>query len=273
VSAKGKKQTPEWVVKRVKSRSGYHPTPETRIKQSMAKMGQNNPMYGKHLTEEAKQKFRISRAGYRHSPETRQKLRRAKLMFYKEHPEAIDSFKGKNNPMFGKKGILSPMFGKHLSEEARLKLSHSKKGMYQGTKNPFFGKHHSENTKRKLSEKWRTREFRQKNNRLEIKLQNELLKNNITFKTHATLNGRPDLFIEPNICIFVDGCYWRGCSCKFNPKQSGQHAAYIKTRITHDLKINEELASQNLIVIRLKEHEINNNVSACAQKICSFVPK
>jgi len=39
-----------------------------------------------------------------------------------------DALKGDKNPMFGKKGKLSPNFGKHFSEEIRKKFSDIKKG-------------------------------------------------------------------------------------------------------------------------------------------------
>jgi len=86
---------------------------------------------------------------------------------------------GSGNPMYGRRGALSPlfgrtyspehcrhisesqkghtrsfagfgpdnsMFGKHHSEEARAKMSATRKG----SKNGFFGKHHSEETKAKM---------------------------------------------------------------------------------------------------------------------------
>ena len=52
-------------------------------------------------------------------------------------PTFSESMKGKNNPMYGK----------HLSEEAKRKLSEANKG-----NQAFKGRHHSEETKRKLSE-------------------------------------------------------------------------------------------------------------------------
>lgn len=70
--------------------------------------------------------------------------------------------KGKHNPMCGKP---SPMKGKHLSVEARRKLSESRKGKKatdetrrkmsdarKGVNNPHYGKHHSEESRRKMSE-------------------------------------------------------------------------------------------------------------------------
>lgn len=77
-------------------------------------------------------------------------------------------YKGKGNPMYGRKGELSPNYGVKLSdehkrkiskskigispsEETRKKLSDTKKGKLTDKDNPFYGKHHSDDTKRKLS--------------------------------------------------------------------------------------------------------------------------
>ena len=38
-------------------------------------------------------------------------------------------YDGSNNPMYGRKGILAPMYGKHLTEEHRKKISEAKKGI------------------------------------------------------------------------------------------------------------------------------------------------
>lgn len=44
------------------------------------------------------------------------------------------------------------LYGKHLSEETKRKLSEARQGRYCGENNPFYGRKHSETTRRKLSE-------------------------------------------------------------------------------------------------------------------------
>ena len=88
--------------------------------------GEKNPNYGKHHTEE-----------------TRQKMSQAS--------------KGENNPMYGKRGKDSPMYGKQHTEETRRKISQANKGekhpMYgkRGKGTPRYGKHHTEETRNKLA--------------------------------------------------------------------------------------------------------------------------
>lgn len=56
--------------------------------------------------------------GYHHTKESREKMSLKKKGMYK----------GESNPMYGKSGILAPMYGKHLTEEHKRKISEAKKG-------------------------------------------------------------------------------------------------------------------------------------------------
>lgn len=47
--------------------------------------------------------------------------------------------------------------GKKRSEEAKKKMSESRKGRFGGKNHPMFGKHHSEQSKRKMSESQKLR--------------------------------------------------------------------------------------------------------------------
>lgn len=219
-------------------------------------------MFGKPRSPEAIQKFIVSRAGYQHSDDTRKKLSEARLKFYKEHPDAAP--KGERNPMFGKTSVWR---GKHLPEETKLKISQQRIGKYGGTNNSFFGKKHTEITKEKMKDKWKHRSFKEKDNKLELRFQQELKTRNIVFQKQAEILGRPDIFIQPNICIFVDGCYWHGCKCKFNPEWKGPHAEYIRSRMKHDIEINQKLQEAGYVVLRFWEHEIYGDINSCIAKI------
>lgn len=56
--------------------------------------------------------------GYHHTKESKEKMSLIRKGMYK----------GKDNPMYGKSGILAPMYGKHLTEEHKRKISEAKKG-------------------------------------------------------------------------------------------------------------------------------------------------
>lgn len=94
-----------------------NPSDETRQKLSEAKKGENNPMYGKPLSEEIKRKI-------------------------------SEALKGEKNPMYGKP---SPKKGVPRSEETRRKISEALKINPTITKG-MLGKNHSEEACRKISE-------------------------------------------------------------------------------------------------------------------------
>lgn len=89
-------------------------------------MGENNPMFGKIVSEETRKKLSIANANYKASPEARQKI--------------SDALKGRK-----------------FSEEWCTKISISKKNKYSGEHNPMFGKTHSHNSKLLQSEKAKNR--------------------------------------------------------------------------------------------------------------------
>lgn len=49
-------------------------------------------------------------------------------------------------------GKNNSFYGKHHSNESKVKMSKSKEGIHNGSKNPMYGKHHTEETKHKQSE-------------------------------------------------------------------------------------------------------------------------
>ena len=91
-------------------------------------------------------------------------------------------------------------------------------------------------------------------------LQSILSVNGVEYETHKKLYGLPDIFIEPNTCVFVDGCYWHGCN------KCGKIQKDIKIRKLKDNKVNKIL-NKKYKVIRLWEHEINNDLVKCLNKI------
>ena len=88
-----------------------------RISEKMKKRtGALNHMFGKHLSEEAKEKIRLAHLGTHASIETKKKLSEQR------------------------KGTGNPFFGKTHSEETKRKISESNTGKYSGKNNPMFGK-------------------------------------------------------------------------------------------------------------------------------------
>ena len=81
-----------------------------------------NPMYGKHHSEDAKKKISEANKGHSVSDEVRQKIREAQT--------------GARNNNYGKRGELSPLFGKPLSDKTKAKIANANKGKFAGANNP-----------------------------------------------------------------------------------------------------------------------------------------
>jgi len=84
-----------------------------------------------------------------------------------------------------------------------------------------------------------------KDTSIEKKMQEKLLEENIEFEKHKSLIGQPDIFIEPNICIFADGDYWHR---RFGAKERDEY-------------VNKKLKEQGYKVLRFWESEINDNLT------------
>jgi 5-methylcytosine-specific restriction endonuclease McrA len=89
-------------------------------------IGENNPMYGKEITEDIRQKMSESHKGFKHSEESIEKM--------------------KSNSYWK---------GKHHTEETKNVISKANKGRYKGKNNPMYGKHHTEEVKKTISNKKR----------------------------------------------------------------------------------------------------------------------
>ncbi|EMA6345059.1 GIY-YIG nuclease family protein [Bacillus cytotoxicus] len=95
--------------------------------------GENNPNFGKPMSEEQKEKIRLTLTGHSVSEETRKKISIA-------HKEKRLKEKHWN-------------YGRPQSIEQRMNHSKKMKGRYVGSQNPFYGKKHDEQSKKKMSEK------------------------------------------------------------------------------------------------------------------------
>lgn len=84
------------------------PSEETIKKMRESHLGEKSHMYGKHLSEETKNKIKESRKGFRHSEETKKKL--------------SELNKGERNAFYGKRH----------SDESKRKMSNSRKGLLAG---------------------------------------------------------------------------------------------------------------------------------------------
>lgn len=110
---------------------------------------------------------------------------------------------------------------------------------------------------KKLREEFRERRLNQvfpmKNSSLEEMVFKELNNKNVDYKKHFPIKGQPDIvFEDEQIAVFLDGCYWHGCSlCGFDGPKSRP-----KNR---DKEVTASLESKGWTVLRFWEHDIVGN--------------
>jgi very-short-patch-repair endonuclease len=259
---------------------GKHHTEEARKKMSEAHKGQIPWNKGKHLSEEVRRKLSEAHKGKPLTEEWKKRLE--KLWEMK---------RGKHRPEDVRKKISESLKGRHRSEETKRKIGEALKRLWQNPEyrrrvseymsGAFKGRHHSEEARRKISEshkgrhlteEWKRkiseshkreeireklREYRLKqvipvrDTSIEVALQNGLRERGIAFETHKPIYGQPDIFIEPNICVFADGDYWHS----------------LPHVIEKDARVNRVLTEQGYKVLRFWEHEINSNLDRCLDAI------
>lgn len=198
-------------------------------------------------------------------------------LYYIKSRTKSEALKGRHNSLStqfkkGHKGYKANL-GKHHTEESKRKNREKNKGRHHSPKTEF--------TSERIKKMWQDPKYREnklekrlkqvfpvKDTFIEIKLQNKLKDLEIKFIPHYPILGQPDIFIEPNICIFVDGCYWHGCEQCYNRNRMSN---WIKARKVADLLIAQKLINDGYVVLRLWEHEINNNIEEVSNSILKVV--
>lgn len=234
---------------------GIKKSPLTRQRMCQAKIGSNNPMFGKESWNKSKPQPK----------QTRLKISQTKKELLKKGI-IIPWNKGKKTGQAWNKG-LTKNTDSTVAEMAR-KISEVKKKMF---KNPIskesFRERSSESHKKYYKNNpvalEKLKEIRSKiiypriDTKIEQALQNALKKKDVLFTTqHPFYNNecetRMDIAI-PNkkIAIYCDGDYWHNLP---NYKQ-------------RDQKINLALQNAGWKVLRFWESEINSNVENCIKKI------
>ena len=153
--------------------------------------------------------------------------------------------------------LMPPNKGKFFSESHKKNLSISHIGFVP-----------SEETKIKLKLSRARQVIPFRDTKIEIIIQNILSLNKIPHINHKYISNiehkyQCDHFIEPNIIIEDDGCYYHGCHVCFS---NGCCRKNI-----NDTVRNNELEEAGYIVLRFWEHEIKNNIDDCINTIKSVI--
>lgn len=117
-------------------------------------------------------------------------------------------------------------------------------------------------------------QVRSKDTSIELVVRGALHKLGYRFRKHKShLPGRPDIvFCRANVVVFIDGDFWHGY--RFHKWSASLPLFWrnkIGTNVERDMKNVRDLRSRGFHVIRLWQHEIENDLEACLVKVVNAV--
>jgi len=222
-------------------------------------MGVNNPWFGKHFSEEQRQKLSEAHKGQKPSPEAIKKLVLSRIgrplsedtrrTISERRQKRLEELGYLNSPETREKIKLASL-GRHHTPEARKRISEG-----------LVGIHRSIETKKKISNARLKQVLPNKDTSIEKLLQRALEKEGILFVTHYSIMGQPDISLpELKVAVFCDGCYWHGCDvCDIRGK--------ITAKKESDRRVSTKLESEGWKVLRFWEHELTDDLEGCVNRI------
>jgi DNA mismatch endonuclease (patch repair protein) len=182
------------------------------------------------------------------------------------------------------------MKGKKItSSKHKRRMSASATLRFQTQKHPMEGKRHSRATRKLISEQVALNPPRiYKDTSPELYCQKMLKSIGIEFeKQKGIVNPgcRPDLYIEPRICIFVDGDYPHANpnphlipsrTKKIQPGHSPDEIIYRKPARNiwaRDKRITRGLKARGYTVLRFWQSELETETEKCLQKIIKAITR
>lgn len=251
-----------------RSKLGKRPSDITRMRMSDSHRGKPYTRYwkGKVLSEDHRRKIAEGGSGRIVSLATREKIRLArfgtKMNEETRRKIGISGLGRRHSDAFKRKMSLRLIGNKyrvgkpvHHTEETRRKISQS-----------HFGIRPGEETRAKFREHRMRQVLPTKDTLIERLVQNGLRERGVAFETHKAMYGQPDVFIEPNVCVLIDGCYWHFCpACN-----SGKTPDRIqKKNLENDEKVNKRLRDDGYIVLRFWEHDVKKDLDSCLNVVGS----
>ncbi len=233
------------------------------------KMSESHKAYFKN-NQEAKRELSEIRKGTHHSEETRRKISESNKKDYKNNSERkikqVKSLKEwiKNNPKERKKNYEKVKEFYKNNDNARKRISERQKEYFKNNPEAIermrkrtieYFKNNPEAVEI-IRERRVKQVFPIKDTKIEIRMQNALKERNIIFEKHKPIFGQPDIFIEPNLCIFCDGDYWHN----------------LDKGKKRDKIVNKVLTEKGYILLRFWEHRINDNINDCIKEILLSTP-
>jgi len=98
-----------------------------------------------------------------------------------------------------------------------------------------------------------------------------LWRNGLRYRLHAaTPAGRPDVvFPSRRVAVFIDGCFWHGCTKHYVRPRSNEPfwTKKLRENVERDQRQTAELESLGWRVIRVWEHEVFEELSEVVESV------
>lgn len=112
---------------------------------------------------------------------------------------------------------------------------------------------------------------------LEDKVAKELYKHGIRYRrNNSQLLGKPDISIQKyRVVIFIDSCFWHCCPIHGNiPKSNVDYwEKKLIRNIERDLEVNTFYTERGWNLLRIWEHDLDEDFDATINKIIYFIQK
>ncbi len=90
------------------------------------------------------------------------------------------------------------------------------------------------------------------------------------YRLHSKVPGTPDVVIpSAKIALFVDGCFWHGCSRCYKAPTSNKRfwSNKLEKNINRDKKVTRMLKASGWVVARFWEHQMNGDLRDIDRKL------
>lgn len=108
----------------------------------------------------------------------------------------------------------------------------------------------------------------------ELKLRKALWHMGYRYRVHTDLPGTPDIvFRGPEVAVFVDGCFWHGCPEHQNIPETNREfwEKKFQRNEERDKEVNRRLTDAGWRVVRVWEHEVNQDLEETARRVARIV--
>ena len=116
--------------------------------------------------------------------------------------------------------------------------------------------------------------IRSKDTVLEVRVRSAIYERGLRFRKHVrNLPGCPDIvFPHAKLAVFIDGDFWHGYDFEnWSNRVEGYWKQKIEGNRERDIRYTEDLHKLGWQVIRIWQHEFNENFSDCIDRIVSVV--